>query len=181
MFSSSLAAPSLQPVPGKAQRGGRASASLKRCLVPGLQAPGSGLFGDGWFFARAQSLFSKSFTWPLVLPAVHVVSPSEPRAACEANTSLCHTLGTVLARVCLLSVHLRGDLRFYHELVRPRHCQGSADTYAAEDAVSVLSLGTAYPERFHLAGGTGGYRTARVLPDGVSLNFSQHMETGGHG
>lgn len=56
--------------------------------------------------------------------------------------------------------------------------QAVRDTYAAEDAAPVPSLGTACPGRFRLAGGAEGYRTARarLLPDGVSLNFSKHTE-----
>lgn len=67
--------------------------------------------------------------------------------------------------------------------VRPRHPQGSADTYAVEDAVTVISAGTVCPRRFRLAGGTGRYRTARMgpLPSGISLNVSKNMEVCVHG
>lgn len=46
MFYLCLAAPSLQTIPGRQQWDGRGGAPLERCLVPGLQAPVLGQFGD---------------------------------------------------------------------------------------------------------------------------------------
>lgn len=123
------------------------------------------------------ALLQQELTWPLMPLSVHVTSTCDLWACFEESVHLCHTWDMVLA--CTGVFTRAPQVSFCVSEAQPLSWQSSI----AEDTVPVLSLGTACPEHFRLAGGTQGYRTARAqpLPDGISLNFSEHTEVCIHG
>lgn len=112
--------------------------------------------------------------WFLSLTCGHIFRQME---ACAIPGVWCWRVFDCHRYVC------EGISGFIINLARSRHHHHSADTYAVEDAVPVLSPGTVRPGHFRLAGDAEGYRTARarLFPKGISPNFSKNAEVCTHG